>query len=258
MPVILEKKLMGRLVRKGAFLANDVCIGAFAAYKLSSSRTKVQMYSGYRGLISGLDTMPCAVGDAFSFTKASTFGDGPFPGFLGRVLSVDEDGDSFDIGFDMGSATLWESVTGGFFFCSPVEMGLLGMFEHCTLDFYVGDVPAASDDLDSLESACKLVPSSVYPGEFDHLDYSTYARMSYDAEGGVLTLSGMCAGVATQSGPVTWVRVSTYCRERTSLEDAEIVRYSLIVPVAENPGVYIDGDLVEDQPASIGVLSISI
>lgn len=241
MAVIIHDLLAKRLANKQLYVANDVCIGACVAYKLSSSAMKIQMEPGYRGIISGLNVLPCQAGEVFSFT-GSTFEsspEGPCPGFAGPISVVDAVNHSFNVEFDMGIWGTWNAITGAFSFHSPVVLGIFGMFSYSHVEIYTGDVPAATDDLDILTPACSLIPISVQ-GVFDQNNLGTYARMIYDEENNAMHSSTALYGTAQESGTPTWVRVSAYCRERASHSSIDVKKYSIIIPVQGNSGIVIE------------------
>lgn len=249
MAVIIEDALAKRLANRSLFVANDICIGAFTAYKLSSSLMKVQLMTGYRGIISGLNVLPCLVGEIFSFVGSTdpVLPQGPCPGFAGPVLAVDAMNHSFDVGFDMGSSTIWTGIGGAFSFHSPVALGIFGMFNYAHVEIYTGDVPLATDDLSLLTPACTLVPVT-FEGSFDQANLNSYARMVYNGEQNSLSASYLLYGTAAVSGTPTWIRISAYCRERTAYNAITVKRYSLIVPIEGNEGVSLDpAELVESE-----------
>lgn len=249
MAVIIEDALARRLADRSLFVANDICIGSFMAYKLSSSRMKAQLYTGYRGVISGLNVLPCQVGEIFSFIGCTDpfLPQGPCPGFAGHVLSVDAENHAFEVQFDMGGTTTWDGIGGAFSFHSPVVLGLFGMFNYAHVEIYTGDTPLATDDLSLLTPACTLVPVT-FEGPFDQDNLSSYARMVYNSEQNSLAAGSMLYGVASESGVPTWIRLSAYCRERSEYDTIAVNRYSLIIPIDGNEGVSLDpAELVESE-----------
>lgn len=258
MGVIIHDTLAKRLASRTLFVANDVCIGGWMAYKISSSVMKVQMHTDYRCAIGGLNTLSCLPGEVFSFT-GSTFvssPEGPCPGYAGPILSVDAGNHSFNVGFDMGGTTTFDGITGAFSFHSPVVLGLFGMFHFAHVELYTGDVPSATDDLNLLSPACALIPIT-HAEPFDEDDFGTYANMLYDAEQNRMYSSTALYGTAFEDGIPTWIKMTTYCRERTLHSEIVTNEYSIIIPVQGNTGVEIqETELVTGNFVTLHGLSV--
>lgn len=248
MGIILTDSLKARFTGSRPFLVNNICKCMFDLTILSGGTVKIRFRDDYLNvaMIGGEGSFPVKVGDAVFFLKAWGF-NGPFPGHLSRVISTDELDKSFVLNYAAtGSASFVDTAL---IFCSPAEMGLFGMFSYATIEAYTGAVPAANDDLDLLTPACRFFDIS-YSGVFDEENYDSYIKLVYNKSTSELQ-SNTLVGTPTTGGLPTWLCVSTYCRERTSLSTIALVKYSFIVPLGEDSTVEIVGPMIEGEQCSL-------
>jgi len=248
MSVILEKKLAERLLGRQSFLTTEICACSARFYPASGARTRVSLEPGYVNTASA-GSFPCQHGDAVSALVSQQVGvTGPFPGILSRVIRPNPSLEEFFVDHELPG--FHDLTPHRFIFCSPAEMGLFSMFSYATIDVFIGEIPAFDDDLGLIEPACKMKPIT-YPGTFTPGDYDSYIRMTYNKEEMSLACEGYLYGDPVATGEPTWIMLSTYCRERFSPTETELVRYSMIVPILANSAFVFNGPLVLGQPASL-------
>lgn len=248
MGILLTPELTGRLAGDRPFFVNDIFDCTFDATILSTEVSKIQIRDDYdfTSLMSGEGVFSPAHGDAVFFMKAKGF-NGPFPGLFSRVKSIEAGELSFAVDHSLPHPGSF--VPASLLFCSPADMGFFGMFGYATIEAFTGEVPLPGENLDALTPACRFFETS-YSGDFDPQNYASYVRLAHNEIEKSLS-SNTLVGTPVSSGVATWVRVSTYCRERASLSEVNLVKYSFIVPLEENSAVYVDGPLVATQPCSL-------
>lgn len=248
MGILLTPELTDRLAGNRPFLVNDIFDCTFDATILSAGVSKIQIRDDYdfTSLISGDGAFSPVHGDAVFFMKAKGF-NGPFPGLFSRIKNIDAAGLNFTVDYSLPHPSSY--VPASLLFCSPADIGFFCMFGHSTIEAFTGDVPLPGDNLDALTPACRFF-DILYDGIFDAENYDSYCRLVYDKTEKTLSSSSL-VGTPVSDGDATWIKVSTYCRERASLSVANLVKYSFIVPLEENSTVYMDGPLVTAQPCSL-------